>query len=53
MRDRLKGKKAYMFAALAVALGAWGWSTGELTVLEAVDYVISGGAIAAVRAAIG
>ena len=52
-REQLKGKKAYLFAALAVGLGAWGWYAGELSAREALEYVISGGALAAVRAAIG
>ena len=53
MREKLKGKKSYLFAGFAVALGAWGVLTGELTPLEALNYLLGGGALAAVRGAIG
>jgi hypothetical protein len=52
MREYLKGKKAYGVAALAVLLGVYGWATGELTPLQAIDYVLGGSALSSMRAAI-
>jgi hypothetical protein len=53
MREKLKGKKSYLFAGFAVALAAWGVISGELTTIEGVTYLLGGGALAAVRGAIG
>lgn len=53
MREQLKGKKTYLFAAFAVALGIYGAWSGEMTLPESVGYVLNGGALGAVRGAIG
>jgi len=53
MKLYLKGKKSYLFAGLAIAYGLWGVAAGEMTMVEAVDYLLAGGALAAVRDAIG
>lgn len=52
MRELLKGRKAYGIAAVVVALGLYGVASGDMTIPEAIDYVLGGSALAAVRAAI-
>ncbi len=53
MRKFLKGKKSYAVAVAAIALGGWGLASGELSTFEAINYIPGGGALSAVRGAIG
>lgn len=53
MREYLKGKKSYLIAGATVAVAVVAVLTGELTMLEGVTYLLGGGALAAVRDAIG
>ena len=51
IRATVYGRKVYIVAALAVALGVYGQVAGEMTTLEAIDYVLGGAGLAAGRAA--
>ena len=53
MREYLKGKKSYLIATAAVALAVASVVTGELTLTEGAFFLLGGGALAAVRDAIG
>jgi len=53
MREKVKGKKTYVFAVLAVALGVWGIASGDMTQTEGITYILNGGALGAIRGAIG
>ena len=52
MRELLKGRKSYLIAAVVIAVGVYGVASGEMSITEGIDYVLGGGALATVRAAI-
>ena len=52
MRKFLQGKKSYALAGAAVIVAVYGQLSGELTTTEALEWLVGGGALATVRAAI-
>lgn len=50
--EQLKGYKTYIVASLAVIYALTGLLSGQLTVTQAVAYILSSGGLAALRGAI-
>lgn len=52
MIPTLKGKKSYLLAIAVIGYAVFGIIDGSMSVQSALDYVMSGAALATIRAAI-